>query len=290
MSNKLQKIAAFHDLSGFGRGSLTTILPVMATFGIQTCPIPTALLSTQSDGFPGFYFQDLSAAVAAFSHHWAELELYFDCMYSGFLGSEQQIEQVLHFFRVFKKNTDQLILVDPVMGDNGELYSTYTAAMQKKMKRLVEQADIITPNLTEACFLLDEPYNGGILPLSLAKKFAVRLSNLGPSRVVITGLANDETTGYNLAYDVRSQKCWRVCYELVPSKYPGTGDLYSCTLLGYLMTGSSLAQALDLATRYLSQTVYETFSMGLPEREGVLFEKTLPFLLQKHTDFTFEIV
>lgn len=301
MANTIPRIAAIHDLAGFGRCSLTVILPVLSVMGVQACPVPTALLSTHSGGFSGFTFHDLTQDIEAFRNHWKELDLSFDCLYSGFLGSEQQIEQVLSFFRTFRQQTGRQILVDPVMGDNGKRYRTYTDGMQRRMRDLVAEADIITPNLTEACFLLDEPYQGEPLPLDMAKTYLERLCEMGPRIAVITGLSLDAGRGCNLAYDAPTRQFWMVPYPLVakqtenfpddtreasgvynqvPVRYPGTGDLFASVFLGCLLQEDSLSDALDKATQYLTLTVSETYRIGTPEREGVLFEITLPYLLK----------
>ena len=280
MSNAIPRIAAIHDLAGFGRCSLTVVLPVLSAMGMQACPVPTALLSTHSGGFPGFSFRDLTEDMEAFRQHWASLELSFDCLYSGFLGSEQQIALVLSFFQTFRQETGRQILVDPVMGDNGVRYRTYTDAMQRRMRDLVASADIVTPNLTEACFLLDEPYPGEKISRETAKDHLRRLTGMGPRIAVLTGLSLSESNGCNMAYDATRDQTWIVPYDQVPERYPGTGDLFASAFLGSLLSGDSLPDALDRATQYLSRTVLETYRHGTPVREGVLFEKTLPLLLQ----------
>jgi pyridoxine kinase len=286
MNHAVPKTAAIHDLACFGRCSLTVILPVLSVMGVQACPVPTALLSTHSGGFPGFTFRDLTEDMEAIRNHWASLPLSFDCLYSGFLGSEQQIALVLSFFRTFRQASGQQILVDPVMGDNGVRYRTYTDQMQQRMRQLVAEADIVTPNLTEACFLLDEPYPGERIALETAKSHLRRLADMGPRTTVLTGLSLSDDRGCNMAYDAQRDQTWVVPYDQVPARYPGTGDLFAGALLGGLLTGDSLPDALDRATQYLSLTVAETYRHGTPVREGVLFEKTLPFLTQPLTHRT----
>ena len=268
MNHVVPKTAAIHDLAGFGRCSLTVILPVLSAMGVQACPVPTALLSTHSGGFPGFTFRDLTEEMAAIRDHWASLPLSFDCLYSGFLGSEEQIELVLSFFRVFRKSSGQQVLVDPVMGDNGVRYRTYTDPMQQRMRQLVAEADIVTPNLTEACFLLEEPYPGECIALDVAKTYLRRLAKMGPRVAVLTGLSLSGTSGCNLAYDIHCDQTWMVPYEQVPVRYPGTGDLFASALLGGLLTGDSLPDALDRATQYLSLTVLGNLSPGYAGARG----------------------
>ena len=151
------RVAAIHDLSGFGRCSLTVAIPVLSAMGVQCCPLPTAVLSTHTGGFEGYTFRDLTEEMAAAAAHWKALDLRFDAVYSGFLGSERQIGLVRQFLRDFRR-PGTLAVVDPVMGDFGRVYETYTPAMCRRMADLTAEADVITPNLTEAALLLGVPY------------------------------------------------------------------------------------------------------------------------------------
>ena len=154
MKPSIKKVAAIHDLSGFGRASLCSIIPTLSTMGVQVCPVPTAILSTHSGGFANYTFHDLTDTMEAYINHWKELELHFDCIYPGFLGSPQQIHIVSKIIEQFRQ-PDTLVVIDPVMGDNGCLYSSIAADMVPQMRQLISQADIIVPNITEAAFLLD---------------------------------------------------------------------------------------------------------------------------------------
>jgi pyridoxine kinase len=156
---KQKRIAAIHDISCVGRCSLTVALPILSAAGIDTGILPTAVLSTHTGGFENFTYRDLTEDITPIASHWKSLDLKFDALYSGFLGSYEQIDLVSNLFELFK-DQDTLILVDPVMADNGEFYSVYSPEMAKGMARLCQKADIIVPNLTEAAFMLDEPYCG----------------------------------------------------------------------------------------------------------------------------------
>ena len=151
------RAAVIHDLSGFGRCSLTEVIPILSVMGVQCCPLPTAFLSTHTGGFTGFTFLDMTEELPKAAAHWKSLDLKFQAIYSGFLGSERQIGIVADFIRQFR-GPDTLVVVDPVMGDDGKPYQTYTPAMCAGMERLAELADVITPNLTEAAFLLGRDY------------------------------------------------------------------------------------------------------------------------------------
>lgn len=278
MGNIVPRTAAIHDMSGFGRCSLTVIIPVLSSMGIQVCPVPTALLSTHSGGFGSFAFHDFTEGIGEYVDHWKSLDLQFDCIYSGFLGSLKQIDIVLDFFNAFKQKEGQLIVVDPVMADSGKLYSTYTEEMKKKMGLLVKRADIVTPNPTEGCFLIDEPYGDGIFSLKEMKSILTRISEMGPKIVVITGFKDEYGCYANMAYDRVKKSFWRVEYENIPVQYPGTGDIFTSVLTGGIIGGDSLPMSLDRATQFLSLAVSTTYEYGTPPREGVLLEKVLGWL------------
>ena len=278
MRNIVPKIAAIQDLSGYGRCSLTVILPILACMGMQVCPVPTAVLSTHTGGFDTPVFEDLTGMLDSYIEHWKKLGLEFDCIYSGFLGNEEQIDKVLGFFSHFKKDKDTLIVVDPVMGDHGELYKTYNEIMQEKMKILVGQADVITPNWTEACFLLGKPYHLEGHSKEEIKEILRILGEMGPKVVVITGVVTDENKKVNVAYDKIRDIYWMVPFEEIPVSYPGTGDTFTSVLVGGLLKGDSLPIAISRATQFVEIAVRTTYGYGCDTREGILLEKVLTHL------------
>lgn len=284
MNNPIPRVAAIHDMSGFGRCSLTVALPILSCMGIQACPLPTAILSTHSDGFGRFYFHDFTDHMEGYAAHWESVGVTFDCIYTGFLGSGKQIDIVLNLFKKFIGNQRPLIIVDPVMGDQGRLYETYTTEMQSRMQLLVNKADLITPNLTEACFLLHEAYTEESMKLQRIKDFLVRLSSLGPETVVITGVKTAEGHYANFGYAKRENRAWMVPYEYVPAQYPGTGDIFTSVLCGCILQGDCLSTAMERATRFVYSAVQTTYVHGTPAREGVLFEKALPGLADRSSD------
>lgn len=190
MSRLIKKVAAIHDLSGFGRASLTTVIPILSTMGIQVCPVPTAILSTHTSNFTGYSFIDLTDYMEEHIAHWKKLNLEFDCIYSGFLGSPRQIKIVSDFVDHFG-HKDNLVVVDPVMGDNGSLYGTMGEEMVVEMRKLVSKADIITPNFTEAAFLLGEKYKETTTEEEV-KNWLVRISEMGPKIVIITSVPDEK--------------------------------------------------------------------------------------------------
>lgn len=277
MKNLVPRVAAVHDLSCVGRCSLTVITPTLSAMGVQVCPLPTAVLSSHLGGFSGLEFYDFTGHMPGFFHHWKTEGLTFDSIYSGFLASEKQIDVVLGFIGEFSANSP-LVLVDPVMGDHGRLYSTYTPAMQDRMKSLVKRADIITPNFTEACFLLGEDYRELCADGGLLEDWLRRLTRMGPAVAVITGVPVAEDKIMNIGYDRVHQSLCQDVQAHVPVRYPGTGDIYASVLLGSLLQGESLAAAMQLAAAFVALAISVTFSAATPTREGVLLERALPWL------------
>lgn len=285
MDKITQKVAAIHDLSGFGRASLTTVIPILSTMEVQVCPVPTAVLSTQTSGFEDYSFLDLTDYMQQHIAHWKKLNLEFDCIYSGFLGSVKQIKIVADFVEYFKKK-DNLVVVDPVLGDNGALYTTMTEEMVSEMKKLVSKADMITPNFTEAAFLLGEKCKTNIDEKEI-KEWLVKLSALGPKTVVITSVPDEEDCGKVkknvnvIAYEREKNLFHKISSEYIPVSYPGTGDAFTSVVIGFLMQGKSLKEALEKGVQFISQCIRMSYKYKYPNREGVLLEKNLDFLRNK---------
>lgn len=278
MRNIVPRVAAIQDISGFGRCSLTVIMPILSCMGLQVCPLPTAILSTHSGGFGNFAFQDLTDNMDAYIEHWKSLQLSFEYIYTGFLGNEKQIDRVADFCRSFKRTGKECIVVDPVMGDNGKLYSTYNEVMQMKMKELVTHADIITPNKTEMYFLLGKPYSDEPLNEAAIKENLKALAEMGPKVVIITGVTMLDGCKANVAYDSKQDIYWKVPYDEVPTHYPGTGDAFTSVLIGALSQGDSLPMAIDRATQFISLAIKTTYGYCSDNREGIMLEKVLPAL------------
>ncbi len=275
MKNPIPRVAAIHDLSGYGRSSLTVVLPVLSAMGINVCPLPTAVLSTQTSGFENYLFQDLTETMAAIIEHWKTLPLVFDSIYSGFLGSVSQIELVEDLISHFKRD-DQLITVDPVMGDDGEFYGPIDSAMIEGMKNLVKRADLITPNYTEAVFLLGKAYKKTVTVHEVVK-ILKDLSSFGPDKVVITSVPLEKRKGTNavIAYEKKNNRFWKVETNHIPAVYPGTGDMFASVITGRLLLGDSLPAAIDRAVNFVIHAIKNTFGHNTPQREGVLLEKSL---------------
>jgi pyridoxine kinase len=272
------KVVAIHDMSGVGRCSLTVAIPLISSMGIQVCPLPTAILSSHLDGFGEPTFIDLTDSLDSYANHWKSLNMEFDCIYTGFIGSKEQFRFIEDFIDDFR-SPETLVVIDPVMADNGEFYSNYNEEMLEKMKGLVKKADVITPNLTEACLLLGEKYTNNPLSLDKGKDYLRRLGDLGPDYVVITGVRLDENTNANLGYSKVNDEFWVIGYKYIPSHYPGTGDVFASILTGGLMKGDNLEKAMERATEFLQVAVEETYKLGTPKREGIILEKFLHMLI-----------
>ncbi len=269
-----KRVAAIHDISGFGKCSLTVALPILCAAGVETSVIPTAVLSTHTGGFEGYTFRDLSSDLLAFARHWKSLSLTFDCLYSGFLGSEGQIETVSEIFGMFKQR-DNLVLVDPAMADNGRMYSTFPPSFAGKMKELCAQADIIVPNITEAAFLLGESYHPGPYERTYIEGLLERLAGLGVPRVVVTGVFFDDGQLGAAVYDKAAGADF-VFQDKIQGMYHGTGDVFASALLGALLNGFTLLESAGIAARFTAKSINRTMKAGVDVRFGVRFEKELP--------------
>ena len=265
------RIAAIHDLSCFGRCSLTIALPVLSAMGCQCCPLPTALLSAHT-GFPGNTFLDLTTEMGRIADHWTAMDLQFDAIYSGFLGSADQVDTVARFFDTFKKS-DTAVIVDPVMGDHGTAYRTCTPELCRGMRVLAENADVITPNLTEAALLLDHPYEE--IQRTDAYEVVRRLSVGGRRSVVLTGYSSESGQTGALCFDRDSGESKAVQTPREPQDFSGTGDLFASVLAGGVARGVPLFQAAQAAADFVRDCIARTLAEGLTEQDGVDFEPLL---------------
>ena len=278
--NRTPKVAAVQDLSGLGRCSLSVVLPVLSVMGAQCCPLPTAVLSAHT-AFPApeaAAFQDLTGAMEQTLRHWEALHTSFDAIYSGFLGSSQQIGVLRRLIQRFRRK-ETLVLIDPVMGDHGRVYRTYTPEMCEQMIQLAAEADLITPNLTEAALLLGEPFDH--IPASQAgiEEWLRRLSLGGKRSVVITGVSLAPKALGAGCLDARSGKIRFAMAHQEPGQFFGTGDLFAAVLLGSLLRGETLSESTARAVDFIQKSVARTLAAGTPMLEGVQFEPLLRELL-----------
>lgn len=275
----LKRIAAIHDLSCFGRCALTVISPALSAMGYQVVPIPTCLLSSHTGGFTDMSFLDLTDTMQDIYDHFDRLDLKFDAIYSGFLGNHSQIEMVRKFIDRFGGD-DTLVFVDPVMGDGGALYSTYTEELMRGMIKLCHGAHVITPNLTEACFLTDTEYRDTSHMTrdelsEFADELCAKLEHTGAEKTVITGLHYGDDKLCVCGRDNVSGQTYMYYFDRVMKNYPGTGDLFASVLLGAIMRKDSFEDAIKLASDFTGRVMEYSSHFPTADREGVAFEAFL---------------
>lgn len=272
--NKLKKIAAINDLSGSSRCSLTVAIPIIAAKGLQCCVMPTAILSNHT-GYEHYFFDDYTDKMEYFTHNWQMQNLKFDGIYTGFLGSENQIEVVSDFIKKFRKKDTKLI-VDPVMGDNGEIYTTYTSSMCYAMRKITAMADVVTPNITEACVLADVPYISEFIDDEQATDMCRKIYDLGAKNVVLTGVKEKDIIS-NYVYDGKEIK--KYSCPLMSTYFSGTGDVFSSIVASDVTNGKSIFESAQFATHYIHKVTEYSQAAGLVWEEGICIEKFIKELI-----------
>ncbi|MCD8141013.1 MAG: pyridoxamine kinase [Planctomycetaceae bacterium] len=291
MRNPLPRVAAIHDICGYGRCSLTVVIPILSTMGFEVCPLPTAVLSTHTL-FPNFTILDLTNELPKIINHWKELNISFDAIYSGFLGSARQAGMVRDFLRDFS-HPETVVVVDPVMADHGKLYPTMPPEMVGEMKRLSAAAKVITPNLTEAAFMLGRETPASITEAE-TKDWLKALTDLGPEMAVITSAPVVTRPGKStvVAYDRVDKRFWLTERIHVPTSYHGTGDIFASVLTGSLLQGDSLPVAMDRSAQFVATVIRTTF--GYREEElghhEVLLERAMGTLTAPVKNTAYELM
>lgn len=260
-----------HDLSGFGRCSFSVIIPTLSALGVQVCPLPTAVLSTHTGGYEGFTFRDLTEDVVPCFEHLLSLGTDFHAFYSGFLGNAEQIEQVEYMINRVKDT--MTVLVDPVMGEDGELYSTYNEEMMHGMKCLVKDAHIITPNVTEASFLIGDTPKSEYTKDDV-KSMVQSLCRMTKGKVVVTGIEGDRSVNCAFSED-GGVTVGFTSNKRVGRQYPGTGDIFASVLLGRLLQGCTLEESIKNSSAFVRSVMEYSAQFDYPDREGVLLEAKL---------------
>ena len=265
-----KKIAVINDMSGYGRCSIAVSLPVISKLKVQCCPVPTAIFSNHT-GYEHYFFDDYTEKMPEYIRNWKLLGLEFSGIYSGFLGSDAQIDIVENFIRDFR--TEQtLVIIDPVMGDYGKAYATFTPTLCKSMKRLVRYADILTPNLTEACILTDTPYKEKWRKKEI-RELAVKLMEMGPSKVVITGIVQGS---YIANYVCDEKKCEHFLRTIrVGTQRCGTGDLFASIIAADAVNGVDFAVSVKKASNFVKKCIEKSMELEIPVTDGVAFEEIL---------------
>lgn len=268
--NRQKKIAIINDMSGFGRCSIAVELPIISHMKIQCCPIPTSIFSNHT-GYESFFFEDFTEQMIPYIEEWKKLNLKFEGICSGFLGSARQIEIVRNFFEYFKSQ-NTIVIVDPIMGDDGIHYATYTKEMCQQMKHLVPYADIITPNLTEACMLTDTPYKKR-WKLKELEELTKKLEAMGPSKIVITGIPQGSYIA-NYCYETGREPSIIKTHKVGTSRC-GTGDIFSSIIAADAVNGVEFYTSVRKASLFIKKCILQSIELDIPLTDGVCFEDIL---------------
>lgn len=274
----MKRIVTIQDISCVGKCSLTVALPIISAMGIETAVIPTAVLSTHT-AFKNFTYRDLTGDLPKIAKHWKQEKFDFDGIYTGYLGSIEQIDMLKEFFKQFK-TSENFIFIDPVMADNGKLYAGFDANFVKEMKKLCKMADIIVPNLTEASYMLEKEYKE-IYSEQEIKDILIELSNLGPKYVVLTGVSFKDNKLGVMSYNKETNEFFTYFKEKIPAKYHGTGDIFASTLVGAITNNNTLEEGLKIAVDYVWETINDTYKTNKKDAYGVNFETKIPYLIDR---------
>ena len=276
----MKRIVSVQDISCIGKCSLTVALPIISAMGVEAAVLPTAVLSTHTAFKKGFTFRDLTADIPAITEHWRAEGLGFDAVYTGYLGSFEQLQLMSSFFDEARAN-GALIFVDPVMGDFGKLYPGFTKEFAHEMATLCGKADIIVPNMTEACFMLDIPYRAGGHTVEELHDILRKLTALGAKNAVLTGVGSDENTVGVMGYSAQEDRFFEYYNKRIPAAYHGTGDVFASTCVGAMMNGRTLEEALRIAADYTRECIAATEADDQRRWYGVNFETAIPYLLKQ---------
>lgn len=281
----MKRILTIQDISCIGKCSLTVALPIISAMGIETAILPTAVLSTHTM-FKGFTFRDLTEDIKPICNHWKNEQINFDAIYTGYLGSFEQIELVEKIFSEFTTATTgaankTLKFVDPCMADNGKLYPGFTKEFAIRMSKLVGEADIIVPNLTEASFLLDIPYIESGYDENYIKDILLKLAALGTKKVVVKGVSFDENKLGIMSYDSDTKQFSNYFHQKLSTSFHGTGDIYASVCIGALMQGKTFDKALKLAADFVVRSIKATITHTDHNTYGVDFETEIPWLVNQ---------
>ncbi len=276
---RLKRVLAAHDISCFGKCSLTVVLPIISACGVETTILPTAVLSTHTGGFTGFTYRDLTEDINPIVDHFTTLPIAFNGIYTGFLGSFEQIDIMAKMFDTLK-NENTLILVDPVMADHGKLYSIFDEKFPSKMKTLCQKADIIVPNITEACLMLEKEYKDGPYTKEYIEDILSGLKTLGAKKIVLTGVYFDDEKLGAASFDTEKDEIIYSFTEKIEGFYHGTGDVFGSALLGALMNDFTLSESTQIAADFVCECIRKTKAAGTDVRFGVNFEQSINGLLK----------
>ena len=274
----MKRILTIQDISCVGKCSLTVALPIISAFGVETAVLPTAVLSTHT-AFKGFTFRDLTGDLVDIKKHWKNENIGFDAMYTGYLGSFEQLNIVSEIFDEFKTK-DNFILIDPVMADNGKLYPGFDQKFADSMASLCKKADIIVPNITEACFMLHQDYIESGYSEEYIKNTLIKLTDLGAKTAILTGVSFDDKRLGAYGYNKTENRFFYYYNDLLPKKFHGTGDVFASALCGALSIGKNIDESLKIAVDFTVKSIDITLKNPDHNWYGVEFEKAFPYLME----------
>ena len=274
----MKRIVSIQDISCLGKCSLTVALPIISAMGVECSIVPTAVLSTHTM-FQNFTCKDLTDQIGPIARHWQAEKIRFDAIYTGYLASAEQIGDVCDFFDAFKTE-DNLIVVDPVMADNGKLYPAFGPEFPAEMAKVCAKADLIVPNLTEASLLTGLPYRTEH-DESYIREMLQSLAKLGPRYVALTGVSFEKGRLGVMYYDQKEDTYGSYFAEHLPASFHGTGDVFASTCVGALMRGLPLGEALALAADYTVECIRLTLASPEAKWYGVEFESAIPYLVKR---------
>lgn len=275
----MKRIVTIQDISCVGKCSLTVALPIISAMGIETAIIPTAVLSTHT-AFDGFTFRDLTDEIKPISDHWKKENFKFDAIYTGYLGSVRQVDIVADFIDGFRDDGN-IVFVDPVMGDNGKLYTGFDTDFVKEMVMLCKKADIIAPNMTEAAFLLGIDYKDGGYDEDYIKNILLKLCDFGCKSVVLTGVSFDKANLGVMGYNSETDSFFSCFNKKVPYMCHGTGDIFASACVGAMARGFSLEKSADIAADFTAECIKANAGEEDANWYGVNFESKIPYLIEK---------
>lgn len=273
----MKRVLTIQDISCLGKCSLTVALPLISATGNEAVILPTAVLSTHTM-FKDFTYKDLSDQLDPITQHWKSQDVQFDAIYTGYLGSVEEIHHMEKIFNMFKTK-DNIIFIDPVMADNGKLYPNFDMDYVKANTKLCGLADIIVPNITEACFMTDTEYKEEY-DEAYIKDLLDKLAQLGSKIVVLTGVSLSEGKTGIMGYDTEKKEYFSYQNDAVGAKYHGTGDIFSSVAVGAYMNDLSIRDALAVAADYTALTIKKTLENPKKPWYGVDFETTIPDLVK----------
>ena len=272
-----KKILTIQDISCYGQCSITVALPILSAWGYETAILPSAVLSTHTGGFKNFTVHDLSNEIPKIINHWKQEGIKYDVLYSGYLGEVQHIDLVIQIKKELVTK-DGIFVLDPVMGDNGKLYPAFDDNYVKALKRLVKEADIILPNLTEACFLTDSKYLEKY-DEKYIKEIINKLLDSGAKRIVLTGISYEEGMTGVVIYDENGYQYYK--HQKISKSYHGTGDIYASTFLGAYLSNNNIYKSAQVAASFVVEAIKNTID-DPNHNYGVKFEPLLAGFISKN--------